>query len=439
MLRKTAAPFILVLVYILFLLILSGEGILRATYSIAQQVRSAQTSYRQVDDSLESIRLEIYKVAVAARDGLLDHQPRQAHAAVEEHSREIARQVQFLKQETSAANSGNIRRIDEDVRAYLKTIHAVIDQADSADSQKRLASVVGRRQTIVDISAALSQWNDADFETEQKAIDASLGGLRNEIAAILSLILLLGTGAALAAFDRISRIQKSNQEAHGKTAEAREQLKHLSRQLVSAQEAERKALARELHDEIGQSLTALKLELANSERIARSEGSAVTVHLQTIREIADETLRATKNISLGLRPPMLDDLGLVSALNWFTAEFARRTGITVDFSADGAVSQLPEAQRTCIYRVVQEALANCARHALAQRITVKLDASGPKVTLIVSDNGGGFDTSEPKGQGLGLLSMQERAAELGGTLQVTSSKGHGTTIQVSVPSTPVMV
>jgi signal transduction histidine kinase len=305
--------------------------------------------------------------------------------------------------------------------------------------QRQFAGNLGRRQTIVDISAALSKWNDADLEAEQKAIAASLGSLRSEIIATLAVLLLLGAAAATAAWFRIQRIQKCNQEAHEQIAEAREQLKTLSRQLVATQEAERKALSRELHDVIGQSLTALKLELAKAEKIARTEESAATSHLQAIREVADQTLRATKTISLGLRPPMLDDLGLLSALNWLIAEFSRRTGITVDFTADGTVSQLAEDHRTCVYRIVQEALTNCARHSQARCIGLKLDVGEELLALTVTDDGVGFDIGKQKGTGLGLLSMQERAAELGGRFEIDSFVGRGTTIRITIPTVTTAV
>lgn len=439
MLRKIATPFVLVLAYLLFLLILSGEGILKATHSIAEQVRSTEATYRRTDDALEAIRLSIYKIALAARDSLLNGQPGDARAAVIENEREIGRQIDLLRQDVTAENVRNIQIIEDNFRTYVKAIYSVTDQDYTAESRRRLESALEQRQTIVNISAALSKWNDSNFETEQKTIAHSVAHLRTEIITTLALIMLLGAAAGGAALYRISDIEQSNQQAHGKVTKAQEQLKNLSRQLVSTQEAERKALSRELHDEIGQALTALKLELANSEKIAHAEGSAVSGHLRSIREIADHTLRATKNISLGLRPPMLDDLGLVSALNWFTAEFSRRTGIAVDLTVDGEVSGLSEAHRTCVFRVVQESLTNCARHSRAKSVTVNLDANNELLNLTVADDGVGFEPGKKLGTGLGLLSMQERAAELGGQCEIGSLPGKGTKIQITVPTAPAVV
>jgi signal transduction histidine kinase len=439
MLRKIATPFKLVLVYILFLLFLAGDDILEATHSISEQVRNTETSYRLADDALEAIRLDIYKIAVTARDGLLSQRPGDARAVVIENEREIETQIHFLRKKATADNVTNIQHIEDDVHTYLKAIFSVTDQAYSADSRRRLDNALGSRQSIVHLSAAFSKWNDSNFEVEQKAIGRSIRNLRTEIITILALIALLGTAAGGAALYRMSGIEKSNQQAHGKVTKAQEELKSLSRQLVSAQEEERKALSRELHDEIGQSLTALKFELANSEKIARAEGSPVMVHLQNMREIADQTLRASKNISLGLRPPMLDDLGLVSALTWFTAEFSRRTGISVEMTADGEMSRLNEAHRTCVFRVVQESLTNCARHSQAKSVTVQLDSNEELLTLTVADDGAGFEPGKRVGTGLGLLSMQERAAELGGTFEIVSHPGNGTRIQITIPTASVVI
>lgn len=439
MLRKIATPFKLVLVYIVFLLILAGDDILQATYSIAGQLRSAETSYRVVDDALETIRLDIYKIAMAARDGLLRQQPGEARTEVVRNQREIATQIRLLRANVNAEGAANIRQLEDGAETYLKAIYSITDNSFPKDSKRILVGAQVWRQTIVNVTATLSHWNDSNFETEQRDIERSIRNLRTEIVTILALIMFLATAAGCAALYRISEIQKINQLTHGKITEAQEKLKLLSRQLVSAQELERKALSRELHDEIGQSLTALKLELAHSEKIARNEGSAVTKHLQTIREIADHTLRATKNIALGLRPPMLDDLGLLSALNWLTADFSKRTGIAVEASADGEVSRLNEAYRTCIYRVVQESLTNCARHSQARCVSVQLDISEERLTLTVNDDGMGFEPGKKMGAGLGLLSMQERAAELGGTFEIGSAAGKGTRIQVTIPTLPVAV
>jgi len=433
MLQQISTPFILVLVYILFLLLVAAAGVLQATKKIAEQVRTTETSYRKKDDALESIRLNIYRIALAARDALLDKRPQDADAVVVECQQEIESQILFLRQAADSASVARIQKVDEDVHVYLRTIYSITRMRHSAESNHRLAKALPTRRVILDILGVLSSWNDRNFEAAQVAISNSLNSLRGEFLTILGMILLLGTLAAYAGFCRISKIQMSNEESHQRITEARGKLKSLSNQLVLAQELERKALSRELHDEIGQSILALKLELARSEKIARTEGSGVVDHLQAIRAIADQTLRATKSISLGLRPPMLDDLGLAAALNWFTAEFSNRTGILVKLDADGELSLLSETHRTCVYRIVQESLTNCGRHSGARQVLISLDATDKALRLTITDDGAGFEPGARIGAGIGLISMQERTAELGGTFEITSSEGAGTKIAIEIP------
>ena len=164
------------------------------------------------------------------------------------------------------------------------------------------------------------------------------------------------------------------------------------------------------------------------------------VHLQNMREIADQTLRASKNISLGLRPPMLDDLGLVSALNWFTAEFSRRTGISVEMTADGEVGRLNEAHRICVFRVVQESLTNCARHSHAKKVTVKLDSNEELLTLTITDDGAGFEPGQRTGTGLGFAEYAGKGSGVGrNDVEIISQPGGGTTIQIAIPAAAVTI
>ena len=216
MLRKIETPFILVLVYILLLLFLAGDDILQATYSIAEQVRTSEDSYRVANDALEAIRLDINKIATAARDGIQSQRPGDARGAVTESEREIETQIRLLRKVAAADSVAYIQPIEDEVHTYLKDVDSVTDQAFSADSRIRLDNVLESRQSIVNLAAAFSKWNDSNFETDQKAIGLSLGNLRTEIITILALIGLLGAAAGGAALYRIIGIEKSNQQAHAK-------------------------------------------------------------------------------------------------------------------------------------------------------------------------------------------------------------------------------
>ena len=209
-------------------------------------------------------------------------------------------------------------------------------------------------------------------------------------------------------------------------------MKELSARLVAAQESERRSIARELHDEIGQSLSAVLVELGNlSAALPPDVARDVRQYSDTILTLVEGSVAAVRNLSLLLRPSMLDDLGLVPALEWQARETLRRTGMKVSVAAEEVPEDLPESHNTCIYRVVQEALHNCERHAGATKVRVILRREDSRLFLSIQDNGKGFDASREKG--LGLLGMGERIAHLNGDFRIDSNPGEGSLITVSLP------
>jgi signal transduction histidine kinase len=212
-----------------------------------------------------------------------------------------------------------------------------------------------------------------------------------------------------------------------------EQLRGLSHKLVNAQEEERRSISRELHDQVGQMLTALRMELGNVEQLHNSPGPEFAGHLAEAKELAEETLRTVRGMSMGLRPAMLDELGLVPALKWQAREFTQRSGVPVDLQVDGSLDDLPENLRTCVYRVVQEALTNCARHAEAKNVRVTLHGRADSISLTVEDDGVGFAAEGVLRQGLGLVGIEERAGELGGRVDFFSQPGKGTLVRCEIP------
>ncbi len=219
--------------------------------------------------------------------------------------------------------------------------------------------------------------------------------------------------------------------------QSRERLRRLSARLIEAQEAERRHLARELHDEIGQALTAVKINLQAAQQ--GEEDSAA--RLADSMAIVEGTMAQVRDISLSLRPSILDDLGLVPALRWYAAGQAGRAGFELHFESDpAAIHVAPEIEIGC-YRVVQEALHNVARHAGARNVDVRVRLEEGDLSLTVKDDGVGFDVAAAREQAsangnLGLLSMTERARLLGGRLRVQSAPGKGTSIQAALPLAP---
>ncbi len=198
---------------------------------------------------------------------------------------------------------------------------------------------------------------------------------------------------------------------------------------MAVQENERRALSRELHDEVGQTLSALLVTLGNM--TAEVPGAAASAHVPAMRALAESSLRAVRNMALLLRPSMLDDLGLLPALQWQGREVSKRAGVTVQIDAAEIPEDLPEEYRTAIYRVVQEALHNSEQHADASLVRVTVRVHGDSLILSVQDDGRGFDTETARG--MGLLGMQERISNLNGTFNVESGQGRGTLIMVRLP------
>jgi PAS domain S-box-containing protein len=231
--------------------------------------------------------------------------------------------------------------------------------------------------------------------------------------------------------------QRKRAEADLKTHQRN--LQRLSNQLINAQEAERARISRELHDEIGQAVTAVKINLDTIKKDISGSLTAAT------REIFDETETLTENIldqihqiSLDLRPSILDDLGLVPTLNWYVKRFGQRTGIRVDFSPIRFKGRLDPELETVIYRVVQEALTNVAKHAEAKQVRISLEKEKEDVRVSIEDDGRGFDLAavagrSPEKRGAGLLSIRERTTLRGGEATIWSVKNEGTRIDLQIP------
>ncbi len=215
-------------------------------------------------------------------------------------------------------------------------------------------------------------------------------------------------------------------------------LQKMSEQVLAAQEDERKRIARELHDETAQSLTTLLIRLKILEK-ARTAGE-MRGQIDELRELTAATLEAVRKLAVELRPATLDDLGLVAALEGYTDSYGAHMPVRVAFSADGfddRDGRLPPQVELVLYRVVQEALTNVAKHADAREVRVQLRRRPDEVIAAVADDGQGFDVEDmmrSRERGLGLFGMQERLALVGGQLVIDSSPGHGTRIHARVPS-----
>jgi signal transduction histidine kinase len=217
---------------------------------------------------------------------------------------------------------------------------------------------------------------------------------------------------------------------------AAEQLQGLLRRLVEVQESERRELSRELHDRVGQNLTALgiNLDILRSE-VPNGKRADLRSRLEDSIALVEATADAIENVMSELRPPMLDDHGLLPALQWYAKEFSRRIGIEVAVRGEERKTRAGQEVEITLFRIVQEALNNVAKHAKATRVSIDFDQGGDECILTVSDNGIGFDPLESgRRPGRGLVTMRERVEAVGGRFEVISTPREGTEIMVSVPS-----
>jgi signal transduction histidine kinase len=203
------------------------------------------------------------------------------------------------------------------------------------------------------------------------------------------------------------------------------------RRVVAAQELERRRLARELHDETGQALTSILLGLRTVEEAKSPE--QVHAAATRLRELVVDTLQDVRALAVELRPKVLDDFGLVPALERLVTTFSDKTGIAADLEAALPEERLPAEIETALYRIVQEALTNVVKHAGASRVSVLLTRGDTSVTAVVEDDGRGFEAGESSGEGVGLVGMRERVGLLEGRLAIESTEGAGTTLVAEVP------
>ncbi|WP_415037196.1 response regulator [Azonexus sp.] len=225
---------------------------------------------------------------------------------------------------------------------------------------------------------------------------------------------------------RTEELRLSSEELEEKRA----QLQALMGFMHQVREDERTSIARELHDELGQSLTALRIELSWLRKHCAPLGEVVLERADAGYALVEQTVQSLRRISEGLRPGMLDVLGLCAALEHLVSQFAERTGVSCSFSADADDYRLPENGAITVFRLVQEALTNVARHAEASQVSVRLAQEKNSLHLCVSDNGRGFASAQPR-QGFGLLGMRERVLLLGG--EITIDGKNGTHIDVRLP------
>jgi signal transduction histidine kinase len=211
-------------------------------------------------------------------------------------------------------------------------------------------------------------------------------------------------------------------------------MRELAAYLEEAREKERTAIARDLHDQCGQGLTALRFDLETIMKGLRAADSQASVHLADSIKLIDRLAEEVRSLSAELRPGMLDDLGLCAAIEWHVGRFSERTAIPCELSLPEDDSAVSPVHATAVYRILQELLTNVARHSQATRVRIRLERSDGNLVLTVEDNGKGIDKKSIESkESLGLLGIRERVRPLGGGVVIGSTRGKGTTVVVQLP------
>jgi signal transduction histidine kinase len=388
--------------------------------------------------ALDQIRSQIYLSGTYVRDFLLSPDPATAAAQ--------SQRLTTLEHETRDAITAYRQRLEQLEREPFLTLQAeiddywkVLDRTISWTPEERNAKrdaffydeLVPRRTAMLQIADRIALVNERALSRGEVQLQESSLLLRRTLLVTFAITLVGGFVLALLTIGYTLRLERELERRLEENAGARADLQELSARLLRAQENERRTLARELHDEVGQSLSAILMEADNAE-CAEGQGE-IREHLAAVKRLAEKTVNEVRDLALLLRPSMLDDFGLVPALKWHAREMSKRTGLNVVVEADDDADDLPDDHKTCIYRLVQEALNNCARHANARKVEVVVKHEGERVHFTVRDDGGGFDTRFVRG--LGMLGMEERVRRLGGEWKIDSQLGRGTLISAELPVT----
>jgi signal transduction histidine kinase len=424
---------------LLCIMALAGTDALRVLKQFRSSDDQIRRRYLSENHVLNDIRSDVYVSGTYVRDYLLEPEAQRADAyrtSLEEVRKHMQASLDSYGQQVAPAELPHYTTLRSELSDYWATL-APIFRWDAAERRRSGYSflrdeVFPRRQNMLALAGRIADLNDQQLNAANQQVVSLLVNFQTRLLLTLLAALALGAGLALFTMRKILKLESRARMQYLEVAEARGQLTKLSARLVQAQESERRVLSRELHDEVGQSLSAVLVELRNlSASLAIRPEEQSRRHVETIKGLVEGTVRVVRNMALLLRPSMLDDLGLIPALKWQARETSKSTSMDVAVAAELDSDELPDEYKTCIYRVVQEALHNCARHSHASTVRIRVGQELGRLLLTIQDDGQGFDVRETKG--LGLLGIQERVTRLGGTCKLHSQPGLGTKLSVELP------
>jgi signal transduction histidine kinase len=382
-------------------------------------------------EALSTIRYNVYLAGILIRDYLLDPDPRGSGKYTAQFKDITASTEESFKKLESApqdeAQRRTLRNLRVQLDAYWDPTEIALDWSSDERQARRtrlLRQKVKKRQEIFSLADEVQGLVAANVARERKRVSDAEASLNKVFGWTTAIAILFGAAIAVLTLKQLFSLERES-------SASQERLRQLSAELRTAQENERKYLSRELHDQIGQLLTGLKMELTGLARRTRHTDPELLSGIETAKGHVEQIVGSVRNIAMLLRPSMLDDLGLGPALVWQAKEFSRVSNIQTTCELDPAIDSLPESLSTCLYRVVQEALTNCVKHSHASAISVVVRREGDEIVARVSDDGIGFKNKAAKG--LGLIGIAERIEQLKGRVKLQSEPGKGTTLEARLP------
>lgn len=358
-----------------------------------------------------------------------------APAEIQKHGQEVHTAVEKYPRDCGPEERSLLAKIDEGIARQEGSFAGMLARRADERQQRGHAFVydelIPRKMELLRLASTVAELNDQELRSENQALATQFEKLQTRLGRTIALTLLAGMLLSLAAGYYILRLEQHGRGRYLALAKSRQELERLSRRLVDAQEAERRSISRELHDEVGQTLGALLVDIGHLSNLLPAEDRITQEQIGRIKKAAETAVKSIRDIALLLRPPMLDDLGLVPALEWQARETSRRGEMEVEVHAEELKGDLPDEVKVGIYRLVQEALQNAATHAHAKNATVLLKRERNSVVVEIIDDGKGFQPERTRG--MGILGMEERVRQLGGELAIRSTPGKGTAVHGELP------
>jgi signal transduction histidine kinase len=417
----------------------TGYELLRNLSDAERRVNEVHASFVRGEETLSAIRTSVLLGSIYLRDALVD-----ATANRQYYRGELGRIRADIEQRLPHSDAPTELPSDpvqwRQLRQGLDAYWTTLDLFLSPDAPLTYVQGTGllRREVvpartnvlrIVDRIAGLQR-----MAQRQREADASrlYTDVRVRIVAIGGGMLVIGLVVSWFVLRRVAGLERELHQRRIAETGNRKDLERLSARLVDAQEQERRALSRELHDEVGQALTAIKMEVGVALRSAPAD-PRTRASLEEARAIAETTLQGVRDLSQLLHPSTLDDFGLRETVSAYLRSFSKRTGIVADLDIRNCDGRLPQPIEVGVYRILQEALTNVARHSRATRCVVTLTRDGREVHVTVEDDGSGFVRGATRTGGVGVIGMRERAQSLAGSFTMEDRPGGGTRIRVAVP------